>query len=172
MGARGPTPTPSNILKARGSRWADVNRSEVQPERITPARPEHLDQLALAAWDFLVPMLERLGLLTEADGVALERYCFLYSQWRKTVHALNQMESLSYDKIGMSGNVTERKEVPEIKTALSLSKELTRLESLFGLNPSARSRISVGENGKQLIDGKGNPDPKGLEQLRRLGLST
>src|SRR5690606_24472827 len=82
MGRRGPPPTPTTILKLRGSWRGELNRDEPQPEAAVPEKPTWLDAYASDAWDSLVPMLERMRVLTEADGKALTLLCITWSRWR------------------------------------------------------------------------------------------
>ena len=63
MGRRGPPPTPTPMLKLRGSWRADVNRAEPQPEMGKPKCPDWIDVYAKAAWKQLVPQLEQMGVL-------------------------------------------------------------------------------------------------------------
>ncbi len=79
MGKRGPKPTPTAVLKLRGSTLVTGRReaAEVQGPAGTPDAPEWLDEEARAAWDRIVPLLEGMGVLTRIDGNALARYCRL-----------------------------------------------------------------------------------------------
>ena len=172
MGSRGPLPKPTAILRARGSWRADINPNEPMPERITPPMPLDLDEIAESAWNHLVPVLERMGVLTEADGIVLERYVVLYSQWVKIKRRLNSRSELSYPVRDNQGNIIGAKPLPEVKMMTSISAEMTRVESLLGLNPSARSRIAIDQEGKRFLDGNGNTISNGSKQLEALGIAT
>ena len=80
MGRRGPPPTPTPILKLRGSWRGNLNRDEPQPEAVAPEKPSWLDRYAAEAWDQLVPILERMRVLTEADGKALTLLSITWSR--------------------------------------------------------------------------------------------
>jgi len=72
VGNRGPAPTPTVIRKAEGNPGKrPFNDREPQPRAIRPKMPKHLDPRAKKEWKRLCPMLERLHVLTEADGIAL-----------------------------------------------------------------------------------------------------
>ena len=74
MGYRGPTPKPSVIEIAEGCpRKRPVNRREPMPRTVAPKCPAHLDELAQKEWRRLVPILRRMRVLTEADGMALAK---------------------------------------------------------------------------------------------------
>lgn len=48
-----------------------------------PDKPDWLDELGQKAWDFLVPLLQQMGVLTRIDSNALSRYCQLWSRQRE-----------------------------------------------------------------------------------------
>lgn len=142
MGARGPRPTPTEVLRLRGSWRADLNRGEPKPPPGPPERPDWLDDEAAAVWDQLVPQLESMRVLTSIDGMALARYCVLWTHWRRA--------ALFVDKYGTSYTIKDGNQrvkaiaqFPEVAQVHKLSTALGRLEAEFGMTPSARSRISV-----------------------------
>ena len=71
MGKRGPPPTPTNVLKRRGSWRGNRNPGEPRPEPGRPRCPSWLGDYAKAAWRHLVPMLDRMAVLTKVDCNAL-----------------------------------------------------------------------------------------------------
>ena len=80
MGYRGPIPKPSVIEIAEGCPGKlPVNRDEPQPRQVAPKCPAHLDETARREWRRLVPVLKRMRVLTEADGIALGNLCQTYS---------------------------------------------------------------------------------------------
>ena len=140
MGARGPKPTPKEILAMRGSR-AGKPGYEPQPERTLPDPPAWLDNLARACWDDTLPQLEAMGVATRIDGNALARYCTLWSRWRQAEQFLAQHGS-GYAMTGKNGD-TYFAQYPEVAIAANLSTQLTKIEAEFGMTPSSRSRIIV-----------------------------
>jgi P27 family predicted phage terminase small subunit len=144
MGRRGPAPTPTNILKLRGSTLVTKRReeSEARPPREVPDPPDWLatDPDAKAAWDHLVPLLEAIGILTKLDANSLSRYCRLWSRWRKAetfIDTHGEMYPLKSD----DGKVKCFQQWPQVNIASKLAQQLTRLEQEFGMTPSARARI-------------------------------
>src|SRR5260370_23139127 len=70
MGYRGPIPKPSAIARAEGNPGKRrLNDCEPQPRATTPRCPDHLDAQAKKEWKHLVPVLRRMKVLTEADGM-------------------------------------------------------------------------------------------------------
>ncbi len=142
MGHRGPPPTPTNILKMRGSWRASRNPGEPKPDRARPRCPTWLDAYAKAAWKHLVPQLDRMGVLTRIDGNAMTRYCQLWSRWRKAEEFIRDHGD-SYLAKDSEGKVKGLRSYPQVRMANQLAEQLLRLESHFGMTPSARSRIEV-----------------------------
>ncbi len=139
MGQRGPKPTPTAKLAARGSWRAKVRNGEPQaePVREVPAPPESLPGDAAAIWLVQAPKLVGLGVLTAADLGAFERYCRSYALWTRLAEKLQQAEEPDWRDVG----------------ALQKLDDMTRrLEAAFGMNPSDRSQLKVAEprkdNGK------------------------
>ena len=144
MGKRGPAPTPTPILKLRGSNRATRKRevAEIKPPAGAPDRPDWLDDDAKAAWDVLVPMLVGMGVLTRIDGNALARYCRLWSRWRRAetfIESKGEMYPLKND----AGQVKCFQQWPQVAVASKLAQQLTRLEQEFGMTPSARARLQL-----------------------------
>ena len=68
-----------------------MNRSEPQPRVVAPKCPDHLDERARKEWKRLVPVLRRMRVLTEADGMTLANLCQTYSTMIKAQAKLNDM---------------------------------------------------------------------------------
>src|SRR5690554_1857088 len=84
------TPTRLKVLKGT-DRPDRVNANEPMPDPIAPTPPPGLDHFGKQAWERLSPMLERLGLLTEADAEMLWAFCQTWSQLRKSARELNKL---------------------------------------------------------------------------------
>lgn len=121
MGKRGPKPTPTTVLKKRGSWRGDrAPEPEIEPlDSLTP--PESLSDDAAEVWGQLAPSLSTAGLLTTADAPAFARYCDLLVAWR------DQMARVHDDA------------TPSAISALAkLDAMVRRAETAFGLTPSDR----------------------------------
>lgn len=140
MGRRGPAPTPSPILKLRGTFRKDRNRSEPQPEQSAPPCPEYLEEPAKAVWNELLPQLQATGVLSRIDANALARYCTYFARWRKAEAFLAKNGDVYPLKDG-NGKVKCLQPFPQVSIASKLGALLTRLEQEFGLTPSSRTRI-------------------------------
>jgi len=142
MGKRGPRPTPTAILKLRGSRRAGGRKGEPRPERRRPACPRWLDQAAKACWKQIVPQLEAMGVLTRIDANAVVRYCVLWSRWLQAEQFIAKHGAV-YPLKDNSGRIRCLQQFPQVAIAHRLSIALSKIEAEFGMTPSSRSRIEV-----------------------------
>src|SRR5262245_51068611 len=83
MGARGPAAKPTALKVLQGNPGHEaLNTREPKPAPIAPKCPSWLDADAKREWKRVAPELEKLGLLTQVDMVALAGYCQSYSTWK------------------------------------------------------------------------------------------
>src|ERR1700730_16726059 len=136
MGYRGPIPKPTSIARAEGNpgkrRLSDC---EPQPRNVTPRCPEYLDERARKEWRRLVPVLHRMKVLTEADGMGLANLCQTYSTLVKAQEKLSELGILYK---APSGYVMQS---PLLAVVNQCVDTITKLSREFGLTPAARSRI-------------------------------
>ena len=142
MGRRGPAPTPTAMLKLRGSWRAKTREGEPQPPPGRPKCPQWLDDDAKKVWRQLVPQLDEMGVLTKVDANALARYCRLWSRWRQAEAFIDRHGEV-YPLKDEHGKVRYFQQFPQVSIANKLAQQLTRLEQEFGMTPSARSQIDV-----------------------------
>lgn len=81
MGKRGPAPTPTAILDARGSWRAKIREGEPTLPTAEPDRPAFLKGEALREWKRTLPLLAQMRVLTEADRATLAVYCKLWGEF-------------------------------------------------------------------------------------------
>jgi P27 family predicted phage terminase small subunit len=141
MGKRGPPPTPTAIKLARGTARSR-RKDEPQPPADKIVMPPHLGEVAQAKWKELLPLLEAVRVMTDADVEALARYCDTYEWWLAT-RAILKKDGCTYPILNDGGEVKYIAQRPEVSIAHKLATQLRQLEQDFGLNPSARSSLSV-----------------------------
>lgn len=171
MGARGPKPLPANVHRLHGNA-SKKPISElvdgVQPLVEIPKWPAHLLPAAKAEWKRIGPLLEELGLIAKIDRTSLELYCqayalYLYFDSRFT-RDINRAEAAL--AAWMNDPATDGKPVPAglgealmIPTAggnliynpnwVARNKAADQVDKFlasFGMNPSARSRVTASNN--------------------------
>ena len=146
MGRRGTKPTPTNVLKLRGSWRGDINKNEPQPEAIPPPMPDALDGMAKDCWEQLVPLLADMKVLTVADGMALYLLSETYATWRRADDMLKKDGDV-YPIKTEDGKIKYLQQSPYVAIARNSAKALKDLLCEFGLTPSARSRVqTTGDN--------------------------
>jgi phage terminase small subunit len=81
MGRRGPKPTPTPLLKLRGSWRGESRAGEIVPEVQTPMAPTWLRKKAVRYWPDIAEMLAGLGLMTREYSVALALLVDALADW-------------------------------------------------------------------------------------------
>ena len=136
MGLRGPAPKPTSLVILEGNRGRrPINDREPKPLAVRPKCPTYLDEAGQKEWKRLIPILLRMRILTEADGIALANLCQAYSTMTKAQEQLNKAGILYKTK---SGYIQQS---PLLGIVNSQIEIINRLCREFGLTPSARSRI-------------------------------
>jgi len=139
MGKRGPKPTPTQIKIARGTLKA-ARKSEPEPPATGIRMPAHLGPVAAARWAELLPIVQAMRVMTDADVEALARYCDTY-EWWLAVRAKLRAEGDTYPILNDGGEIKYIAQRPEVSIAHKLATQLRQLEQDFGLNPSARTSL-------------------------------
>ena len=142
MGQRGPRPTPTPILKLRGSRELESRRDEPIPDVGRPIRPSWVKGRARKVWEEITPKLARMGVLTKIDRLALARYCDTWAMWHECREFIAKHGSM-YPIKGKDGKPKYFGQYPVVAQLHKHAEVLRRLEVEFGLTPAARTRIKV-----------------------------
>jgi P27 family predicted phage terminase small subunit len=133
----GPRPTPTRILKLRGSWRAKKRGQEPQPEIAVPVCPAWLCDVAKAEWVSVTDELLELGISATIDHAQVEGYCVAYARWVDAEHNLKEQGAVVRSPSGY----------PIQNPYLSIANEALRQLRLFaaelGLSPSARTKIHV-----------------------------
>lgn len=124
-------PTPSAILKMRGSRRADQGGAEPALPVRMPDCPHWLSADARLEWERLSPLLLEMGIISEADRAALAMCC---QAWSDFVKASKEMER--------DGRTPEMRGHARRDLNAAVERFL-KLAGQFGLTPSARARINT-----------------------------
>lgn len=138
---RGRRPKPTALKVLEGTRKDRINTREPRSSK-TPARPTYLDAVAKKEWARIIPILERMRVLAEADGPLLAIYCQAHSD---LVSALKELRKLGRVVTTPTGTL---KPNPYLQVASNAKAEMARVLTEFGCSPSSRSRLSVGTAGE------------------------
>ena len=165
MGKPGPRPLPANVHQLRGNpskKPLGAILDEFRPEVEIPDFPSWIWPEAKKEWKRISIELERYGLVSKLDRAALVLYC---QAWAKMVWAERQLaramktadEAKAASEIAgveytggdglmvktANGNFTYSHHWVVGRHAAA---EVRRYLDLFGLSPSARSRVSISDN--------------------------
>ena len=146
MGVRGPAPAPTSLKLLHGTRSDRVNTSEPVPAQGEVQPPAWLDEDALQVWNRLAPDLTDKGILTPWDTDAFGEYCALV--------VVNRNAMLDVARNGTTITTVERElsngtllfhtsKNPAWQVARESATLLVTYGGRFGLNPSARSQLSI-----------------------------
>jgi P27 family predicted phage terminase small subunit len=138
---RKPTPTKLKLLSGNPGHRRLNDREPVAPADV-PDCPEYLDDVARGEWHRTVAVLSEMGLASRADRSALAAYCTAYSRW---VEAEQQVRR--YGTIVKAPNSGFPMKSPYLSIAEAACEQMRKLLVEFGLTPSSRSRIRLGDRG-------------------------
>jgi len=150
MSKPGPRPTPTSVLRLRGSWRAKRNPKEPQPAVAPPEAPASLSDDAKKVFNEYAEVLHASGVLTAVDQFALARYADLWTQYRRCAEftAKHGEVWVVHGRPGPNG--AECRPVgfatyPQAKLKLALAAALLQFEREFGLTPAARAGLRTEE---------------------------
>jgi P27 family predicted phage terminase small subunit len=135
MGLRGPPPTPTAVLAARGSWRAKLNPSEMKPKPGSPKPPKGLKAEALAEWRRVVKLLAPTRVLTGADRSAMIMYVTAWG------HMNEAADAIAKDGVVVTMPNGYPAANPYQRIYNDAFRQCERMLQQFGLTPSARARI-------------------------------
>jgi P27 family predicted phage terminase small subunit len=141
---RGRKPVPNQLKVVRGSNR--VNYDEPEPPAGKPKRPSWLTGEARTYWARLVRLLDRMHVLTVADGPALALLAVTYAEYVAADRALRDaagLEHPTYVVVGTAGGMLHKTR-PEVHIRADAHRRLIQAMAQFGLTPADRSRLKVG----------------------------
>jgi P27 family predicted phage terminase small subunit len=153
MAGRRPTPTALKLVTGNPGKRA-LNKKEPKPRVKAPTCPAHLDAKGKAIWKKLCALLKAMGVLTEADGFALERLVACYVDIQEC-RELIERDGRTYETIDQNSN-TLIKNNPAVNQLRAADAQFKSYLVEFGLTPAARSKVTV-----EPPDGDKKKDPLG-----------
>ncbi len=138
----GRKPTPTAVLKLRGTYRNDRHGNALYIDPSLPPCPYYLPNRAKKVWREAVRRLSAAGVLTELDGNALTRYCDAFIRWRDAAAFLDK-NGTYYPVRDENGRLKHLRQFPQVLQYNSFNRALLSLEQEFGMTPSSRSRINA-----------------------------
>lgn len=144
-GGRNAKPTAIKLLQGNPGK-RPINTEEPKPQEGEPEKPKGMPHAASREWDFIVPQLRLLGVLTIIDGKALMQYCDAYAHVemaRKEIkkHGLLIEEAIISGEGFFVG--TKYKANPAVNIYATFSKIMNSYLQQFGLTPASRSKLKI-----------------------------
>lgn len=147
MGKRGPAKTPTKLALVKGERADRINDTEPEPEgQVAP--PGWLSDDALEVWRRYAPDLQRKQVLTAWDVEAFGNFCDAVVRRARASQALDdEGEIVDLPVFNKNGDHTgDRKgKNPWALIWKEADGQVQRWGARFGMTPSDRTSISVGE---------------------------
>jgi P27 family predicted phage terminase small subunit len=128
-------PTNLKILQGNPGR-RPLPKDEPKPDIEIPECPGHLNDRGRAEWEYITPLLYRLGLISHINRAALAAYCQVYARWEEAELMLAKTSLI----IKNGPNVVANPLVRIVNQSLELMhKYLTE----FGLTPASIGRVTA-----------------------------
>lgn len=137
---------PTEIKRQMGTlQPCRMNPDEPEPDKGRPKMPRNLSPRAKEAWEDYATDMERMGILTVADGKILHQLAQAFADWQEAVEFLDK-NGTTYivTKSAPDGTTFEDfKQFPQVSQRNDADKRLRMLEKDCGLTPSDRSKVSA-----------------------------
>lgn len=145
--AKGRKPIPTEQKRLKGTlRKSRENANEPKPMMVVeyPSPPERLNDFAISIWHKTVPELKQMGVLARVDMEHLTAYCIEMGRYNEA----NQLIKKNGSPITKSPSGYAMIH-PWYTVARQSLKAATEIGALFGITPSARTKISVNKEQKK-----------------------
>ena len=136
MGRRGPPPTPTPILEARGSWRAKARDGEPRLPLSAPACPGWLSAEAKEEWRRQIAQLKQMGCIARCDRAALSIYC---EAWAEFERATRQLEGGMLIAAGKDDSEIAPHPLMAIRDRAA--DRVLKLAREFGFTPSSRTQL-------------------------------
>lgn len=137
----GRKPKPTGLRIVEGNReHRPINENEPKPQPVAPKMPKYVTGRAAKLWREYAPRLERLGILTEIDGMAFAALCIEFGQYIE----LRDRGGEPIQEFATGA----RQVAPEVAVAHKCLDKARALFAEFGLTPSSRARLSIAASSK------------------------
>lgn len=163
MRGRKPKPTHLKLVAGNPGR-RPLNDQEPTPARTRPSAPAHVSDKARETWGYVTAILDRMGILTEADAIGVEMLCEAYADKlaaraalalpvvvkRKDKESGADVEytiaeggARTYLGFGKDGVMIRQR--PEVAMIADADRRIRGWLAEFGMTASARTRVKASE---------------------------
>ena len=140
-----PKPTALKVLEGNPGK-RPLNENEPKPKGKAPTCPKWLEEDAKKEWRRTSKQLESLGMLTEVDMTAFAGYCQAYARWKESEEFITKHGAIVKTPSGYW------QQVPQVSIAQTYLRIMNRFCEQFGLTPSSRSNLNVGNGNSEEDD--------------------
>lgn len=133
-------PTALKVVQGNAGK-RPLNLDEPKPKKARPRCPAHLTPKAKTAFKNVVDLLEDMGVMTIADGMALEMMCSAYAEWRDLRKIIERVGA-TYETTSTTGDLVIKAR-PEVAMASDAWKRVKSMMAEYGLTAAARTRVKV-----------------------------
>ena len=139
--AKGRRPPPTHLRLVKGNPGKrPINRTEPKSQRERPSAPSHVSDKARDSWGYVSGILDKMGVLTEADAIALEVMCEAYADLLGARRELEAFGSNYYETTIQSGSKMYRAH-PAVAVMQDADRRIKSWISEFGMTPSESTRV-------------------------------
>jgi len=147
MRGRKPSPTHLKVVKGEPHK-SRINTNEPTPRRGKVDPPGHISTKARQTWAYVSTTLDDMGVLTQADAIALECLCEAYADYLNARQELKAFGSNYYETTTERGSTLYRLH-PAMQVVQEADKRVKWWLSEFGKTPSSRSRLRVDQRANE-----------------------
>jgi len=147
----GPAPKPTALKLVQGNPGKRKLNCKEPTFSGAPVCPPWITDVAKQEWNRIILELAALDMLRAVDSASLAAYCLSYARWRSAEEIVTaEGQTVQEPVLTKSGEIIgfKVKRHPATSIAKDALAAMLRASSLFGFDPSSRSRLQVGEPAK------------------------
>lgn len=142
--------TPTSLKVIAGTDRPDRQKAtEPKPPRTRPPAPSAFPEIVRQAWDEVAALADNMGVLTDADQIALEALANALVELRTARKIVaDRGGAMTYETVNGEGAVMYRA-YPEMAIIADADRRVMAWVTKFGLTPADRSRVAAADRKPQ-----------------------
>lgn len=141
------TPTSLKVLAGNPGK-RPLNKQEPQPKLVIPDPPETLSAKAREKYYEIAPLLLKMGVFTEVDGLGLAQLVDTYVDYVEAREVLEAVGGRYYQLETRDGGIMWRLH-PAVGVVQDCNRQIRAWLIEYGKTPAARARLKVEDGHKQ-----------------------